>query len=386
MARNITVGIDIGTRSTRVVVAERTKETPSTKILGIGVSTTSGVRHGYIINQEEARKSIRLAIRAAEKSSNVKIKNAFISVGGISLESTISNGSIMISRADNEVTDLDIEKAVTIAKNNLNNIANKRIIYTIPLHFKLDGKDVLGRATGMSGEKLEVKILFVTCLAHHVDDLINAVEDAGVEVEDIVASPIAASLVALTRKQRAVGSLLANIGAETVSVSVFEDDIPISLKVFPIGSTDITNDIALGLQVTLEEAEKIKTAGRTNMYSKRKLDDIVEARLSDIFELIGSHLKKIKRHGLLPAGIIITGGGAGILSIENFAKASLELPSKIATHKNLKDVSENNNDSSWFVAYGLCIYGFQQFSEKDTFNILRSMRINFVSWVKQFLP
>jgi len=386
MARNITVGIDVGTRSTRVVVAEYAKGDPSPVILGVGDSPTKGLRHGYITNERDAIKSIRVAIQAAENSSKVKIKSAFLSVGGISLESSVANGSVVISRADGEVNDLDIEQAIFLSKESLNNVANKRIIYTIPLRFKLDGKEVLGRPQGMHGSKLEAKVLFITCLEQHVDDLVHAVEESGVEVEDIVAAPIAASLVALTKKQRTVGCLLANIGAETVSVSVFEDDIPISLQVFPIGSTDITNDIALGLQVPLDEAEDIKIGGGTGTFSKRKLDEIIDARLSDIFELIEAHLKKIKRSGLLPAGIILTGGGAGISTIEDFAKATLRLPSKKATPETFKNHTGQIKDSSWFVAYGLCIYGFQRLRKKKSTEIMRSIKNTVVSWVKQILP
>jgi len=386
MARNITVGIDVGTRSTRVVVAEYAKGDPSPVILGVGDSPTKGLRHGYITNERDAIKSIRVAIQAAENSSKVKIKSAFLSVGGISLESSVANGSVVISRADGEVNDLDIEQAIFLSKESLNNVANKRIIYTIPLRFKLDGKEVLGRPQGMHGSKLEAKVLFITCLEQHVDDLVHAVEESGVEVEDIVAAPIAASLVALTKKQRTVGCLLANIGAETVSVSVLEDDIPISLQVFPIGSTDITNDIALGLQVPLDEAEDIKIGGGTGTFSKRKLDEIIDARLSDIFELIEAHLKKIKRSGLLPAGIILTGGGAGISTIEDFAKATLRLPSKKATPETFKNHTGQIKDSSWFVAYGLCIYGFQRLRKKKSTEIMRSIKNTVVSWVKQILP
>ena len=386
MSRNITVGIDVGTRSTRVVVAEYIKGKPSPTILGAGVSPSKGLRHGYITNEHDAIKGIKAAVKAAEKSSKVRIKSAFLSIGGISLESGVSNGSVVISRADDEVTDLDVTKVISLSKESLNNISNKRIIYTIPLNFKIDGKEVLGRPQGMHGSKLDVKVLFVTCLQQHIDDLVHAVEEAGVEVEDIVAAPIAASLVALTKKQRTVGCLLANIGAETVSVSVFEDDAPISLQVFPIGSTDITNDIALGLQITLDEAEEIKIGAGTNTFSKKKLDEIIDARLSDIFELIESHLKKIKRSGLLPAGIILTGGGTGIGAIEDFAKSVLRLPSKVARPETFKNHSSQVKDSSWFVAYGLCIYGFQRLRKRKSTEVIRTITDTIVSWIKQMLP
>ena len=386
MIRNITVGIDIGTRTTRVVVVGHIKNSPSLKVLGIGSAPSKGLRHGYIINKKDTLKGVVAAVKAAENSSGIKIKNAFLSIGGISLESSITRGVVVISRVDREITEIDTEKAIELSKEGLHNLSNKKVIYTIPLHFKIDGKEVLGKPQGMKGEKLEVKTLFVTCLEQHVEDLISTVERAGVEVEDVVAAPIAAGLVALTKKQRTVGCLLANIGAETVSISVFEDDILVSLQVFPIGSTDITNDIALGLQIPLDEAEKLKVDGESKLYSKRKLDEIIEARLSDIFELIESHLKKIKRSGLLPGGIIITGGGAGISTIEDLAKATLKLPSKKASPDVFKNSTGQIENSSWFVAYGLCVYGFQQLRMNKSSVAIGAIRKRVVSWIKQLLP
>jgi len=368
------------------VVVEHTKNSPSPKVLGIGSAPSKGLRHGYIINKKDALKGVIAAVKAAENSSGAKIKSAFLSIGGVSLESAITRGGVTISRVDGEITEIDSEKTIILSKNNLQNISNKRVIYTIPLSFKVDGKEVLGRPQGMKGGKLEAKTLFVTCLEQHVDDLIGVVEEAGVEVEDVVAAPIAAGLVALTKKQRTVGCLLANIGAETVSISVFEDDILVSLQVFSIGSTDITNDIALGLQIPLDEAEKIKVEGESKLYSKRKLDEIIEARLSDIFELIEAHLKKIKRNGLLPGGIIITGGGAGLSTIEDFAKATLKLPSKIATPELFRNNARQIEDSSWFVSYGLCIYGLQQLRKKKSDAVMRAIGNRIMSLLKQLLP
>ena len=236
----------------------------------------------------------------------------------------------------------------------------------------------------MIGTKLEVKMLFITCLEHHLDDTIKTIEELGVEVDEVIPSPIAAGNIALSKKQRSVGCALVNIGAETVSIVVFENDVPISLQIFPIGSTDITNDIALGLKIPLEEAEKIKINGPTGTFSKKKLGEIIEARLYDIFELIEAHLKKIKRNGLLPAGIILTGGGAGIATIEDLSKAVLKLPSSIADPAISNTGKYPVKDSSWLVAYGLCVYALNkpEDSEEATLsNILNSLK----SWVRPFL-
>lgn len=384
MKRNIVTGIDIGTNTTRVVVAELSKKSGVPRIIGTGTTESRGMRSGYVVNTGEVIKSIRTAINAAEEESNVRIRSVFLSVGGIGLESIASQGSVMISRADNEVTDLDIENVIAIAEQKAN-LINKQIIETIPVSYKLDGKEIYGKPVGMKGTKLEVKTLFVTCLEQHLNDLIYATEESGVEVEDVVPAPIAASLVALSKRQRTVGCLLANIGAETVSIAIFEEDIPVSLEVFPIGSTDITNDIALGFQVPLEEAEDMKKGG-VQPFERKKLAEIIEARLSDIFELVEAHLKKIDRNGLLPAGIILTGGGTGISTIEDFAKSALMLPSKIAHLPSGNEEESEFQNSLWFVAYGLCIFGLNQSRETKSSQNFKKMKSGMVSWFKQLLP
>ena len=382
--KKIATGIDVGTHSTRVVIVEHARgESP--RIIGTGVSESRGLRHGYIVNKVDAMRSIRTAIAHAEKMAGTKIKNALLSVGGISLESVVAHGTATISRASGEVSEHDLKKTTINAEENLTHLLNKRIIYRVPLFYKLDGKEVLGNPEGMIGTKIEVKMLFVTSLEQHLGDIIGAIEEIGIEVDEVLPSSVAAGQVALNKKQRSVGCALVNIGAETVSISVFENDIPISLQVFPIGSTDITNDIAIGLKIPLEEAEKIKLNGPAGNYSKKKLEEIIEARLYDIFELIEAHLKKIGRSGLLPAGIVLTGGGAGIATIEDLAKAVLKLPSSIARGAVSSAGKSIVKDSSWLVAYGLCIYAINKPEEKTEggiSNIFTSIK----SLVQPFLP
>ena len=393
MSRTTITGIDIGTYQVKVIVCQ--PPAPGEKlprIIGLGVAESKGLRHGYITHPSDVIKSIRSAVALAEKTSKTKIRKAFVSVGGIGLGSTTSQGTVIVSRADSEITPLELKKAHEVCEHEIAPAyaQNRRIIHAIPLQYKIDGKQVLGKPDGMKGTKLEVRTLYVTCMEHHLNDLITAVEDAGVEVEDVMASPIAAILVTLSKQQKVAGCVLANIGAETVSIAVFENNIPISLEVFPIGSTDITNDIALGLKVPLDEAEQIKIGSITGTsYPRRKLEEIVLARLSDIFELIEAHLKKIGRSGLLPAGIVITGGGSGIGTIEDFAKAALKLPSKIASVAIGNNPKEHIKDSSWAVAYGLCIFGATSEGEGTVgtrSRIVARTKNKFMEWVKQFLP
>ena len=367
MARVITTGIDIGSSTVRVVTAEQKKD-GGLNILAAVQKESEGVKRGYITNLETAAKTIGGAVKSAEKMSGVSIKRVVVSVGGISLGSIRAKGMVRTSKVDGEITERDVKRLIAQSETNLANVSNTRVIHRFPLAFKVDNNFVHGRPTELKGTKLEVETLFITCFNLHLSDLIKTVESAGLVIDDIVAAPLAMSCAALTKQQKETGCILTNIGASTVSVVVFEEGLPISLEVFPIGSSHITNDIALGLRVPLDEAEQIKLSYGTDIsVPKRKLLDIVEARLNDIFEMIESHLKKINRNEVLPAGIILTGSGSNLFSLEEIAKASLRLPAKVgsllprANHSlNISAASSNLreqilNDPGWSVAVGLCI-------------------------------
>lgn len=394
MARSIITGIDIGTFNVKVVISHGSEknEKGTPRVLGVGIAECRGMRHGYIVNAADVTESIRLALAEAEKRAGMKVKKAFLAIGGIGLGSVTNSSSIIISRADLEITPLDMKKVMEQCEKDIPapQMLNKKIIHSIPLQYKIDGKATLGKPEGMKGSKFEVKMLYITCLEHHLNDMIQAVEEAGVAVEDVMAAPIAASLVTLSKSQKMAGCVLANIGAETVSIAVFENNAPASLEVFPIGSTDITNDIALGLKVPLEEAEQIKIGAITgSAFPRRKLEEIISARLSDIFELVEAHLKKMGRNGLLPAGIIITGGGAGLTGIEELAKTGLGLPARIGSFSLGRDEKVSFRDSTWAVAYGLCVLGTHAEDDApiDTSSLFFvKMWKAIVSWIKQFLP
>lgn len=395
MARKIITGIDAGTSTIKIVVAEQ-KDDRNLSILSVAQRTSGGIRRGYITNFEEATDSIRTAIRSAEKMSGIPIKNAYVAVGGISLGSTKTKSSVMVSRADGEITENDVKRVLEQCENNLaSSLSNKQILHEIPLQFKIDNSPVLGKPVGLKGNKLESEVMYITALNQHINDLIKSIEAAGINIEDVIASPLVASTVALSKHQKEVGCVLANLGSSTVSIIAFEEDAPISLEVFPIGSRHITNDIALGFQIPLEDAEKLKVDfGSETSVSKRKLNEIIEARLNDIFELIETHLKKINRNGLLPAGIILTGGGAGLFSLEEVAKSSLKLPAKIATPLPVQGQEINIigpykdqviNDPGWSVALGLCLWGIKENSKRGySINTLGRFRPGFLGIKKLF--
>lgn len=391
LGRSIAVGIDIGTSSIKVVVAEGDprNEKNFPRVIGSGYAESKGLRHGYITNIEETVKSLRQAVSQAEKSSGFPIRKAYVAIGGVGVSAIISTGAISTTKADSEITDLDIKRACDESEKELPSafILNRKIIHTVPLEYRIDGKRVLGRPQGMKGVRLEAKVLYITCLTHHLNDLLTAFEEVDIEVEDVVASPMAASLVNLNKTQKVAGSIMANIGSETTSIIVFENNIPVSLEVFPFGSNDVTNDIALGLKISIEEAEHIKLGnGRNGDFSKRKLEEIIIARLSDIFDLIEDHLRRIDRSGLLPAGIILTGGGSNLPAVEELAKHILKLPAKQAR---MKFEGNNKNllrDYEWTVAYGLTVLGLSNDEPRSTRVRFGATKNKIWSWIKQFLP
>ncbi len=377
----------MGSKTTRVIVGEFIKGEKNPKIIGIGESETKGIRHGYIVNAPQAVSSLKNAIQNAEKTSGVKIKRAFVSINGTTLRGEVSGGSVVVSKADGEVTNLDVTKVLQDCEDNLN-LGNKKIIQVSPVSFRLDGKEVLGRLEGMRGTKLEAKAIFITYSIQHLEDILEVIEEAGIKTIDIMAAPIALSNIVLSEKQKIVGVALVSIGDQTTSLSVFENGLLISIKTFSIGSTDITNDIALGLKIPLENAERLKKGESEEDYPKKKLDEIIEARLTDIFELIEDHLKKIKRSGLLPAGIVFVGGGANIRGLEECSKAVLKLPSSIGTTDFFNNTKTKLRDSSWFTALGLItsIKDNENTSDSSLANLFKDLKNLIKSSLKQLMP
>jgi cell division protein FtsA len=323
----------------------------------------------------------------AEASSGIRIRRAFVAVGGATLRGDISTGSAIVSKADSEVTMLDVQKALDDSENNIN-LNNKKVIQAFPVAYKLDGKEVAGRLQGSIGNKLEVKALFVTCSLQHFEDLIEVIAEAGVEPIDVVPSPIAASHIALTKKQKIVGTAVVQIGSETVSVAVFENEKLISLTSFSIGGADITNDIALGMKVTLEEAEEIKLGTNQSYPFKKKTDEIIEARVADILELVENHLKKIKRSELLPAGIVFTGGGANTKGIEDLSRNFLKLPSKVGTTTLENILKTKLKDPAWFTVLGLLTNSKHKevYKEGSFSNFMEEVKHALKSSLKQLMP
>jgi cell division protein FtsA len=390
MIRNISIGIDIGSANTRLVIAENKKGEKYPRIIFVSENETKGVRHGYISDKDQFTRNIKKTIINAEKNSGIKINKVSLSVSPITTKSEIVTGTAIISKTDGEVTYLDKQRSIEDAENNLK-IENKRIIDYNTILFKLDGKEIFGdNPEGLHGLKLESKVLFYTCLNKQVDEYVDSFAECDIVVEHININPIPAANIILSDKQKIVGCALVNIGSDTTSMAVFENNHLIYLKIFPIGSSDITNDIALGLKIPIEKAESLKIGSLIENDSKKKLDEIIEARLSDIFELINNHLTKIKRNELLPAGIIWIGGGSNIKNLEKLSKEALKLPTKIG-HTELQDSLKNKlKDPAWLNVIGLIQEQKNIKRNNNTKNnfyvFLNEIKKNLSNLIKQLMP
>ena len=361
MARRVYTGIDIGSSYIKVVIAVSAEnpELPM-QILGTGTAPSRGVRHGYITDIKEAGKSIREAIGRARAAAKIPVRSARLALGGMSLEDIRSTGDITLTPSGGIVTEREIERAVSESEKRVaSKLVNRTVIHTIPLEYRVDGQKVFGKPHGLQGTKLSVDTLFVAVLAKHYDDALEAVEAAGVEVEGVMASPLAASFVTLSKAQKTAGVILANIGGETLSIIIFDNDVPVSVKVFSVGGGDVTNAIALSFRIPLMEAEQMKRGAVTgSSISPQKMNVAVATRLKSMFLLVSIHLKAIGRHRLLPAGVILTGGGSNLAPVVEVVRGTLKLPAQVAQIGHLPRSS--GIDSTWAVAYGLCRWGYME--------------------------
>lgn len=374
MAR-VYAGIDIGTYHIKAAIAAPPEHPDAPmRIIGTGLATSKGMRHGYIVDIGEVTKGIKEALTRAASAAGTSVHSARIALGGVSVDEIRSTGEITLTASGGIVTERDVERVTQESEKRVaQKLVNRTIIHTIPLHFRIDGTQVIGKPHGLQGAKFAIDTLIITMLSKHYDDILTATEAAGIEVEGVMVSSLAASLVTLTKAQKVAGVALANIGSETLSIIVFDDDIPVSLKIFPTGSADVTNAIALSFQIPLPEAEQVKKGAVTGSdISPKKMQHVVAQKLKDMFALINAHLKTIGHQRLLPAGIVITGGGSGLSNISDIARGVLKLPATIGIPTNLP--RSGFADATWAVAYGLCRWAYAEDMSINAYTIKDMLR------------
>lgn len=384
----ITTGIDIGTEELKVCVIEHDTKERISRVMGFFKYSVDGIRKGYIYNEDVFSKSLAKIVRDLEKQIEYKIENAVVSSSSSSIQSFMNAQNGVISKTDGEVTHFDIDN---IEKQLDENAVQKtrKIIFEQISEYKIDGKVIEGNPEGLRGVKLEVKKLFIDMLAQHHESIETLFFENDVEVLLLFPKGLCASKRLLNEKQKMVGVCYVDIGSQTTTITVYESNVIIGYLVIPIGSNDITNDIALVLKISLEEAEQVKRGLSTKIYPKKKLDEIIFSRIEDICELTQGYLKKIKKNELLPGGIILNGGGAEVDGIEEYFKKYLQLPVKKSVFEVLTQKKGVVKQTDFIECYALALeHQDQELSQsrKERIPLFEKIKQNSSSFFKQFLP
>lgn len=357
MAKTSITSIDIGSFTTNVVVLQ--KNDGRLKIAARASVPTKGVEHGYIMNLPEARESIARALGMVEHKIGEKIREVIISASGTGLESRTESVSTIVTLGSGEVSDLDIEKSIAKASAKAKQ-PNRKIIESLATSYTLDGTPVVGSPLGMKGKKLETTVFFIDFPTTTIEGLEDICEHLDIDLLDVIPSPLACSCVSLSDIERKVGSILVDIGSDSTSLLVYEHDTPLLLKTVAFGSKDITNAIALALKVTVDEAEQIKMGAHPeHAHTMPKVEKTIEKKLHELFKLVNQELASISKKQLLPAGIILSGGGALTPGIEEAAKDKLCIPARKGSPKSVK-ADGGEYDIPWSVAYGLAVLGLER--------------------------
>ena len=406
---NTLVGIDIGT--TKVAVTVGRVDEGLISIIGFSRMPTSGVRKGIITDVEDTVSSVTSALEEAERVSGMSIASASVSIGGAHITSTFSKGVVAVSRADGEITESDINRVMEAAQT----VAlppNREIIHVIPKYYIVDGQEGIADPIGMTGIRLEVEAVVVSGATSAIKNLVKCLQQTGVRIESMVFAPLAAAQVLVSKKQKELGLAVIDIGGGTTNMAIFENGDILHCAVLPIGSMHITNDIAIGLRTSLEVAEKIKinfgsalpdniseseTINLANFdpqdnqkVERKYVSEIIHARLMEIFSMIREELRKIGKDGMLPAGIVFTGGGSNLEDLIVLAKEELRLPAQIGMPLfEMSGLVDKIDPSIYSTSTGLILHSLENQNSQtnragriDSNNIIDKAK----GFLKQFLP
>lgn len=410
MFRHIITSLDIGTSSVRAIVAEAERGKESPTILGIGIVPSAGVRRGAVIDLDEATQAVRAAVEEASRASGVSIKSAWLVMGGSQLATATTRGVVAVARADGEISHEDVGRAVAAAETFIPKNPNREVLHVIPRSFKIDQEGGIKDPVGMYGVRLEADTLVVDAPSAVLKNLFKCVELSGLRIEGYVFGPLAAAEAILTKHQKELGAMMLDIGGGTSSFIIYDEGMLLNAGVLPIGGNHLTNDIAIGFRTSVDVAEAIKIKygtcaaaevskremiradefipGERGEWSRRELAEIIDARMRDIFELLGKELKKVSRFELLPAGVVLAGGASQISGIIEFGKRELRLPVERAKPY-LSETLDEVITPSLAASLGMLKWVFA--NRKDSFSSWRRDfrkigKGNVGRWLKSLLP
>jgi len=376
MKQKIVIGLDVGSSNVCALVGKITQK-PEVEIIGSARVPCRGLRNGVVVNIEETTRAIGQAIEEAEGTANIPIKTVYVGIEGGHIESFNHQGAIMISRSDKEIAEEDILRVIDSARA-IRLSPEREIIHTVPQGFVVDGQRGVMDPVGMEGSHLGVHVHIVTGVSTTINNLVKCINRNGLEVEDIVLSVLAAAETVVTPEEKDLGCVLIDFGGQTVDLAVFVEGALRATRALPIGSDIITKDIAHCLHIPLAEAERIKKEfghaqmkmisdnmeinilgmdGRTQQtILTSRLCEIIEPRVEEIFTFVREELAKIGRENLIPAGGILTGGGALLRGVKEITEEILNLPMRLGVPQRVEGLSEVIGSPGYATAIGLIKY------------------------------
>lgn len=385
----IIAGVDIGSSKFATLIAKVSPDDDKINIIGAATVPSAGIKKGQIVNIEEATNGVISSVEAAERMAGYNLSKVLISIGGAHIASQNSRGVVAIAEPEGEITREDVRRVFEAARA-ISLPSSREIIHCLPRFFTVDSQEGIKDPAGMTGVRLEVETHVVTGSTTAIRNLHKCISEIGAEVEGLVFGGIASSMSVLSETERELGVVLVDIGGGTTEIVVFIDGAPAYSSVLPIGAKNVTNDLAIGLRLSLESAEKLKLAlskeikkvarpgeeeeektpsdeidlsslgiyEETRTVSRKTLvEGIIKPRLNEIFTMVGGEIKKSGFGGLTPSGLVITGGGALTVGISETAKRMLSMPVRIGVPEGVSGLVDDILQPSFATALGLIIYG-----------------------------
>ncbi len=393
----VVVGIDIGsTKVTTIIATFLDDSTPN--IIGVSSTQAKGLRKGQVVDIDEAVASITNSLEAAERMAGYSVGTAFVSVDGVNIESQNSKGVVAVANPQGEITEEDVARVVEAARA-ISLPSSREILHVIPRYFTVDSQSGIKDPVGMNGVRLEVETHIVTGAATALRNIAKCVSQVGVDIDGMVFSGLASAYSTLTDTERELGVILVDFGGGTTDISIFIDGAPAHCAVLPVGARNVTNDLAIGMRISLDSAEKIKLAlskppkiavepdedgeprdkkesdtldlvgmaieEDLRSVSKKTLSDgIIKPRLREILNMVKLEIQKTNLAGLTPSGVVITGGGAATSNLVEIARHELQMPVRLGMPQGAKGLIDEIASPAFAASLGLILYG-SQYQQED---------------------
>jgi cell division protein FtsA len=345
----------------------------SLRILGVGIVPSHGLQKGMVVNFDEAKQSIRESIRKAEQSANYKLESAYVGITGRHISSVNNRGVIAITRNDRMVHPTDLKRVLEVARS-IKIPGEQELLHVIPRTYAVDGQEGVKNPVGMHGFRLDVETHIISAAVTSVKNLTKCIRGVGVDIDDLVLEPLASAEAVLSDEEKEKGVMIADIGGGTTDIAVFKDNSIYHTSVLPVAGYQLTHDISVGLNLSYELAESMKkkygnvmpgddksvddttitTDGHSASY--RDLSDIIRMRVEELLRLIVLELPQSDYARLVPAGLVLTGGGANLPGIAELGHEVTRLPVRIGVPPALYGVSDVLNDPAYATGVGLLLW------------------------------